>query len=305
MSIDWCCFYHLLRNSLVALLEALFALHVACSWMCVLFYFSVVCLHVCAYALRLRFIAGAHSSQALPGYLITARVPALLGALAVWQHNKKKFFYLLHECGYISWVRWGHSVGLVWSGYMESIWNGVGQRVRPSVFWTVCFSWLFSRISSLCGFAHSIFGLVWKTHDFSFVSIELHPRLFAPCLIFVYHHLDFESISRNQTQIINVEKSPYQPETRIVIVALGNCILSSWIKSATKIPTRVGLNLLLSGTPRRMSTLLLLGIRGWKTRTIPMWNRSLRCFHIRPTILSLHSRERSFSRWMLGNVVER
>ena len=26
------------------------------------------------------------------------------------------------------------SVGLVWSGYMERMWNGAGQRVRPSVF---------------------------------------------------------------------------------------------------------------------------------------------------------------------------
>jgi len=55
-----------------------------------------------------------------------------------------------------------------------------------------------------------------KTHDLSFVSIELHPSLFTPCLTFVYHHLEFESISRNQTQVINVEKFPYLPDPSIV-----------------------------------------------------------------------------------------
>ena len=83
---------------------------------------------------------------------------------------------------------------------------------------------------------------------------------------------------------------------------LGNCTFSSWIKSATKIPKRVGLSLLPSGTPRRMSTLLLLGIHGWRTQTLTVWNGSLRCFHILPTIFSLHSSERSLSQWMLGNV---
>jgi len=73
-------------------------------------------------------------------------------------------------------------------------------------------------------FAH--FGLVWfhiilvlsalKIHDFSFVSIKLHPRLFAPCLTCVYHHLVFESISRNQTQIVNVQNSTYPPDSLIV-----------------------------------------------------------------------------------------
>ena len=28
----------------------------------------------------------------------------------------------------------------------------------------------------------------------------------------VYHHLEFESISRNQTQIVNLENSPYPPD---------------------------------------------------------------------------------------------
>jgi len=38
-------------------------------------------------------------------------------------------------------------------------------------------------------------GLVWFLSDFSFVSIELHPRLFTPCLTCIYDHLQFESIS--------------------------------------------------------------------------------------------------------------
>ena len=40
------------------------------------------------------FIAGVPSSQALPGFLITAPpsvcVPAVIGALAVWIQNKQK-----------------------------------------------------------------------------------------------------------------------------------------------------------------------------------------------------------------------
>ena len=47
------------------------SIHVGWSWMCVLFYFSFVCLHVCAMPLSSRSIAGVPSSQALPGYLIT------------------------------------------------------------------------------------------------------------------------------------------------------------------------------------------------------------------------------------------
>ena len=75
--------------------------HVACSWMCVLYYFSFFCLHVCAQVcvlhpcslfldvcfvhllfyfdymcMRLLLspcsIAGVPSSQVLPGFLITA-----------------------------------------------------------------------------------------------------------------------------------------------------------------------------------------------------------------------------------------
>ena len=53
------------------------------------------------------------------------------------------------------------------------------------------FSWSFSRISCLCGFKIQ----VMETHNFGFVSAELHPRLFTLCLAYVYHHLEFASIS--------------------------------------------------------------------------------------------------------------
>jgi len=55
-----------------------------------------------------------------------------------------------------------------------------------------------------------------KTHGFSFVSVELHPRYLTSCLTCVYHHLEFESISRNQTQIVNAENFPYPPDPLIV-----------------------------------------------------------------------------------------
>jgi len=35
------------------------------------------------------------------------------------------------------------------------------------------------------------------------------------------------------------------------------------------------------------------------------WNLSLRCFHIRPAIFSLHSCETSLSWWILGNAAEK
>jgi len=61
-------------------------------------------------------------------------------------------------------------VGLVWSGYMERIWNGAGERVRPSVFRGRF------HVFQTCVVSHG-----FKTHDISFVSTELHPRLFTPC----------------------------------------------------------------------------------------------------------------------------
>jgi hypothetical protein len=72
--------------------------------MCVLFYSSFVC--ISAYAnvyfkttiikqnIKIILIAGVPSSQALPGYLITAPpsvcVPDVIGVLAVWIQNQKK-----------------------------------------------------------------------------------------------------------------------------------------------------------------------------------------------------------------------
>jgi len=72
--------------------------------MCVLFYSSFVC--ISAYAnvyfkttiikqnIKITLIAGVLSSQALPGFLITAPpswcAPDIIGALAVWIQNQKK-----------------------------------------------------------------------------------------------------------------------------------------------------------------------------------------------------------------------
>ena len=72
--------------------------------MCVLFYSSFVCIP--AYAnvyfkttnikqnIQIIIISGVPSSQALPGYIITAPpstcVPDVLGVLAVWIQNQKK-----------------------------------------------------------------------------------------------------------------------------------------------------------------------------------------------------------------------
>ena len=55
-----------------------------------------------------------------------------------------------------------------------------------------------------------------ETHNFVFVSAELYPRLYTQCLTCVYHHLEFVNISRDQTQIVNVENSPYPPDLPII-----------------------------------------------------------------------------------------
>ena len=51
-------------------LGCVMSIHVACLWMCFLFYFSFVCLHVCAYASKTKVHCGPGSavrfSQTLP-----------------------------------------------------------------------------------------------------------------------------------------------------------------------------------------------------------------------------------------------
>jgi len=70
------------------------SIHVACLWMCVLFYFSLVCLHVCAYAFKFNFHCGSAfepGASGLPYYCTPpVYVPAVIGALPVWRHNPKK-----------------------------------------------------------------------------------------------------------------------------------------------------------------------------------------------------------------------
>jgi len=65
-----------------------------CLWMCVLFYFSFVCLHVCAYASKFKVHCGSAfepGTSGLPHYCTPpACIPAVIRGLAVWQHNKKK-----------------------------------------------------------------------------------------------------------------------------------------------------------------------------------------------------------------------
>jgi len=68
-------------------------IHVQCLWMCVLFYFSFECLHVCAYAFKFMVHCGSTFEPGASGlaYYCTPPlcVPALIGALAVWRGGKK------------------------------------------------------------------------------------------------------------------------------------------------------------------------------------------------------------------------
>jgi len=114
-------------------------------FICVLFYWSIVC--ISAYAnvylkttitkqnTNITLIAGVPSSQALPVFLITAPpsvcVPDLIGALAVWI-QKKKFF---HSC--VEDVWWG---GAAWAGAPKTVrlvfkvaWNGNKEFVLRTI----------------------------------------------------------------------------------------------------------------------------------------------------------------------------
>jgi len=70
------------------------SIHVAWLWMCVLFSFSFVCLHVCAYTSKFKVHCGSAfepGASVLPYYCKPpVCIPAVLGALAVWRHNSWK-----------------------------------------------------------------------------------------------------------------------------------------------------------------------------------------------------------------------
>ena len=75
-------------------------IRIACLWMCVLFYFSFVCLHVCAYAFKFKVHCGSAFEPGVSGlpYYCTPPVcvSAVIGALAVWRPNNKKKKRVLH-----------------------------------------------------------------------------------------------------------------------------------------------------------------------------------------------------------------
>ena len=70
------------------------SIHVACIWMCVSFYFSVVCLHVCAFASKFKVHCGSAfepGASRLPHYCTPpVCVPDVIGGLVVWRHNNKE-----------------------------------------------------------------------------------------------------------------------------------------------------------------------------------------------------------------------
>jgi len=69
-------------------------IHVACLWMCVLFYFSFVCLRVCAYAFKFKVHFGSDfepGASGLPYYFTPpVSIHTVIGELAVWRDNKQK-----------------------------------------------------------------------------------------------------------------------------------------------------------------------------------------------------------------------
>jgi len=68
-------------------------IHVPCLWMCILFNFSFVCLHVYAYAFKSKVHCGSTlgpGASGLPYYCTQlVCVPTVIGGPAVWRHNKR------------------------------------------------------------------------------------------------------------------------------------------------------------------------------------------------------------------------
>ena len=124
-----------------------------------------------------------------------------------------------------------------------------------------------------------------ECHDLRLVGVDLHPGLFTP-------RLATWIISCSSCAFVDIRhrSSTYKiPPIHTllplcVIVACGNRCSSSCIKSATTMPNRVGLSLLPSGSPRRISTSELWRILGCKTRILTILNLSRRTCHIFPTM---------------------
>jgi len=81
------------KYKIIAVSGVLF-IYLAYLWMCVLFYFSFVCLHVCAYACKsevhCRSVLGPGASG-LPYYCTPlVCVPDVIEGLAVWRQNNNK-----------------------------------------------------------------------------------------------------------------------------------------------------------------------------------------------------------------------
>ena len=83
--------------------------HVACFGICVLFYFSFVCFEVYAYVFKFKVHSGSAlglGTSGLPCYCAPlVCVPAVLGRLAVWRHNKPKTNNQL-STRLVQWLSW-------------------------------------------------------------------------------------------------------------------------------------------------------------------------------------------------------
>jgi len=85
-----------------------FFIHFPCFLMCIMFYFSFIRLHVCAFAIHSMVHCGSAfepGTSGLPYYCTPpVCVPDVLGALAVWWQKKTRSSVLVH----ITLFRWQH-----------------------------------------------------------------------------------------------------------------------------------------------------------------------------------------------------
>jgi len=120
------------------------SIHVACLWMCVLFYFSFVCLHVCVYASKFEVHCGSAFEPGASGlsYYCTPPVCVLdvLGALAVWWHTKKEKdscqAFLIHIPCFLMCVLFSFSF-IWWRVYAFAFKSMVhcGSAFKPGASW--------------------------------------------------------------------------------------------------------------------------------------------------------------------------
>ena len=141
--------------------------------MCVLFYFSFLRLHVCAYAFESKVHGGSAlrpglGASGLPYYCTPpVTVPTVIWGLAVWWHNNKKKIYALRFPHLEGACDIPHAPIIFRCGVLEfskiSHWNSYGNMLAAAVTWHTPTPHLVvdGPSASLCGEIKQVVGPIF------------------------------------------------------------------------------------------------------------------------------------------------